>query len=130
MENTKPFLIHEEDCPLEGWDDPNRGNAKWKTLISGDRTPSVSLTVGTAEVAAGHGTPYRKHKHAHPEVYYFLAGEGRVWVDGQEYQVKTGSTLFIPGSSEHAVCNPGSVPLKLLYIFAADSFSDVEYKVS
>ena len=130
MKDVRPFLIEEEDCPLEGWDDPTRGTATWKTLISADRTPTDSLTVGTAEVPSDSGIPYRKHRHAHPEVYYILEGEGRVWIDGEEYAVKTGSTLFIPGSSEHAVCNPGKRPLKLLYVFPAGAFDEVEYEFS
>ena len=128
MNETKPFLIHEDECPLESWDDPARGNATWKTLISADRSPTESLTVGTAKVDPGEGTPYRLHRHAHPEVYYVLEGEGHVWVDGEEFQVRAGSALFIPGSSEHGLHNSGSVPLRLLYIFPAEKFEEVEYE--
>ena len=128
MKETRPFLIHEDDCATESWDDPEHGNARWKTLISADRSPTESLTVGTAEVQPGDGKPYRVHRHPHPEVYYVLAGEGLVWVDGQEFPVRSGSTLFIPGSAEHALHNSGSVPLRLLYVFPAEAFHEVEYE--
>jgi oxalate decarboxylase/phosphoglucose isomerase-like protein (cupin superfamily) len=41
--------------------------------------------------------------------------------------VRTGDAVFIPGNAEHVAVNTGAEPLRLLYFFAADSFTDIEY---
>ncbi len=122
-----PVLIHAEDCELEGWDDPVRGRVNWRTLLSVDRTPSDSLTCGVAEIPPADSETFNTHQHAQAEVYYFLAGEGIVMVDGIEHRVKEGSTLFIPSNAEHGVRNTGTELLRLFYVFAVDSFEDVTY---
>ena len=35
--------------------------------------------------------------------------------------------LFIPGDVRHGVRNIGQLPLRLFYVFAVDSFSEVHY---
>jgi mannose-6-phosphate isomerase-like protein (cupin superfamily) len=60
-------------------------------------------------------------------VYYFLSGTGHVVVNGTRRDVRTGDAVFIPGNSEHVAVNTGTEPLRLLYFFAADSFTDIEY---
>ena len=124
---AKPFAVHERDVPIEGGkDDPNLG-VEWRTLLSGDRTPTAGLTLGVAELAPG-DAPLRIHRHAQAEAYYFLSGSGIAHIDGDEFSVSAGSTLFIPGGARHAVSNTGSEPLRLVYVFPTDSFSDVHYE--
>lgn len=121
----QPFVIQEQDCPLEGWSESGRGAVVWRTLISGDRAPSEALTLGVAEVAE---TDLHLHRHAQPEAYYVLSGEGRLQIDGVDYRLSSGSTAFIPGGALHGACRVGASPLKLLYVFATDSFEDVQYE--
>jgi mannose-6-phosphate isomerase-like protein (cupin superfamily) len=71
--------------------------------------------------------PERGHMHAQSEVYYFLSGTGHVVVNGSRRDVRTGDAVFIPGNAEHVAVNTGTEPLRLLYFFAADSFTDIEY---
>ena len=59
--------------------------------------------------------------------YYFLSGIGRVHIDGVETDVKSGMSVWIPAHAEHFCHNTGAEPLKLLFIFARDKFSDVHY---
>jgi oxalate decarboxylase/phosphoglucose isomerase-like protein (cupin superfamily) len=49
-------------------------------------------------------------------------------VNGDRRDVRTGDAVFIPGDAEHVAVNTGNEPLRLLYFFAADSFSDIIYK--
>jgi len=49
-------------------------------------------------------------------------------INDQEYAVKKGSTIYIPSNDTHCLINCGDVPLRLFYVFAADSFSDIEYE--
>ena len=47
---AKPVVVHEQDLPLESWSDESRARVQWRTLLSGDRTPTRSLTMGVAEL--------------------------------------------------------------------------------
>ena len=97
----------------------------YKTLISGDLTRSEALTVGVAKLAPG-GT-LSKHHHTQAEVYLVLAGEGLVRVGDRVRSVRAGSTVFVPGDVVHSCENTGAYELRLAYVFAANSFEDVEY---
>jgi mannose-6-phosphate isomerase-like protein (cupin superfamily) len=127
MSTPKPFLVQEESCEVEGWDDPVMGKVVWRTLLSGDRTPSSRLTVGVAEIGPGHPEAYFPHRHEPPEVYYILSGEGVVTIDGEDFPLRAGSTVFIPANAWHGTRNTGAETLRLLYAFPVDSFSDVAY---
>jgi mannose-6-phosphate isomerase-like protein (cupin superfamily) len=85
------------------------------------------MTLGVVEIAPGNPDLSYPHRHAQPEVYYVLSGIGVVTVDGNQHPVRPGTTLFIPGDSEHGVRNTGTEVLRLLYVFAVDSFDEVQY---
>lgn len=48
-------------------------------------------------------------------------------IDGEDFPVRAGSTVFIPGNAWHGTRSIGTETLRLLYAFAVDSFSDVAY---
>ena len=58
----------------------------------------------------------------------WAAGSGEVVVNGEATPVTAGDAVFIPGDAEHVAVNTGDVPLRLLYVFATDSFADVVYR--
>ena len=128
MSEIQPVVVHEEACEVEGWDDPVMGKVIWRTLLSGDRTPTSHLTVGVAEIGPGNSNAYHPHRHQPPEVYYILSGEGVVTIAGVDHAVRPGATVFIPGNAWHGTRNTGSETLRLLYAFAVDSFADVAYE--
>jgi quercetin dioxygenase-like cupin family protein len=123
-----PTVVNETDLPEEAWNDPVRGMVTWRTLLSGDRTPTEALTIGVAEVTEQAGGEARLHRHAQTEAYYILSGRGVLHVAGEEHPLKAGSTAFIPGGAWHAARATGPEPLRLLYVFAADSFADIVYE--
>ncbi len=125
----RPTVIHEDLCALEAWDEPDRARVRWRTLLSADRTPTGSLTLGIAELPPGPGAR-RLHRHPQVEAYYVVAGEGLVVVDGEEHPVRPGSAVFIPGDVEHGAINTGETTLRLLYVFPVDAFEEVEYRFS
>jgi mannose-6-phosphate isomerase-like protein (cupin superfamily) len=127
MGPPRGVVVQESACPLEGWDDEVRGKLVWRTLLSGDRTPTSQLTLGVTEVGPGQPSPFSPHRHAPAEIYYVLSGEGSVHLDGVEHPLRAGTSVFIPGNTWHGARNTGSEPLRLLYVFAADSFADVQY---
>jgi quercetin dioxygenase-like cupin family protein len=127
MSEPQGVVVQEESCPLEGWDDAIRGKVAWRTLLSGDRTPTSQLTLGVTELGPGQPSPFLPHRHAQAEIYYVLSGEGVVTIDGAEHALRAGSSVFIPGNALHGARNTGREVLRMLYVFAADSFSDVQY---
>jgi quercetin dioxygenase-like cupin family protein len=120
-------VVHEGELPAERWDDGRAPHLSWRTLLSADRVPTDSMTAGIAVLQPGPAVS-GMHRHAPAEVYHFLAGRGILTVDGADHEVSAGSTAFIPGGAWHDVRNTGDDELRLLYVFAVDSFTDVEYE--
>ena len=127
MAKIKPVILHEAGCQ-DSWDDEMHGRIKWRTLISNEYTPTAALTAGVAEILPG--DQLKDHRHAPPELYYFLSGEGVASIEGVEYPVKVDTTVFIPGNATHGIRNTGQTTLRLFYVFAVNSFSEVEYAFS
>jgi mannose-6-phosphate isomerase-like protein (cupin superfamily) len=125
---NNPFVLHESDAPLDGWDDPLRGRIRWRTLFSKGGTPTDGITCGVADL--GPGDWLGLHRHAPPEIYYVLSGAGVVTLNGVETAVKAGSAVFIPGMAEHGVRQTGMAVLRFFYGFPVDSFDNVEYLFS
>ena len=123
----KPIFRCVENCETQEWNHPHRGYVKWWELINGDMMPTTGITIGIAEVPVGVSSPKRGHTHDAEEVYYFLSGIGKVHVDGVDTDVNPGTAVWIPAHAEHFCHNMGTEPLKLLFIFARDKFSDVHY---
>jgi mannose-6-phosphate isomerase-like protein (cupin superfamily) len=65
-------------------------------------------------------------EHYHPrseELYYFVAGEGRMRLDGDEAPVAAGDCVVIPPGTPHKLWNTGTAPLVLLCC-CAPAYSD------
>jgi quercetin dioxygenase-like cupin family protein len=121
-------VLHDSAVPLERWSDPVRGEVGFRTLFGDDATATASVTAGVTEMEPGDWLG--RHRHAPAEIYYVLAGEGTMELDGEQHAVRTGSAVFIPGDLEHGIRNTGSERLRFFYAFAADSFADIEYRFS
>ncbi|MEF8942919.1 MAG: cupin domain-containing protein [Desulfohalobiaceae bacterium] len=124
-DEQRPVVLHEAECD-EGWNNGRPGRVAWRTLFSSERTPTESLTAGVGEI--GPGNRLKAHQHTPPEVYHVLAGEGTVLIREEEYHVKPGTAVFIPGNAVHGLRNTGPDTLRFLYVFAADSFDEVDYR--
>ncbi len=115
------------DSPVDSWSSPERGAVTWWEFFGGDTTPTDELTVGLAEVPPGSISPARGHHHDAAEVYFIVSGIGEVVVDGVATAVGPGTAIWIPADVEHFARTSGPDPLRLLYVFARDRFSDVHY---
>ncbi len=121
-------VARESDRECESWsaeEAAGRGRVVWKTLFSRGRTPTDALTVGVARIAPG--DELGRHRHAEPEIYLVLEGVATVAVGEEEHEVEAGAAIFIPGDAVHACRNAGASDLRFAYVFATDSFEDVEY---
>lgn len=125
---VRATVVRESACELEGGTGTPHGELLWRTLVSGDRTPTEALTVGVADVAPGSAGSTRPHRHAQAEVYYTLSGRGVVRVDGVEHALSPGTTVFIPGHATHHAWNTGVETLRILYVFACDSIDQIAYE--
>lgn len=122
-----PIIKRVQDVPQHEWDSTTRGTVRWWELVGGDTMPTKEMVVGIAEVPVGAGRPARGHTHEPAEVYYIISGTGEVVVDGETYALRVGDAVWIPPNAEHAAYNVGDEPLKLLYMFAKDKFSEITY---
>ena len=128
---AEPTITHGAGMPWETWREPalaERSPVRWKDLIGRERGASQAISLGVAEIPPG--ATLARHRHAAPEVYYLIAGAGRVEVDGQGYDVAAGAAVFIPGGAEHAFANTGDSPIMFVYVFPVDAFADLVYEFS
>jgi quercetin dioxygenase-like cupin family protein len=122
-----PVVANADHAPLEGGEDPAFGTLRWRTLFSGDRTATAGMTMGVAEF--GPGGTLLPHRHGPAEIYFCLAGQGRVTIDGVPHELTPGVALFIPAEAEHDTV-AGAEGLRFLYVFPRDSFAEVDYRFS
>jgi mannose-6-phosphate isomerase-like protein (cupin superfamily) len=124
--NERGFSTHESEVPMEG-DHAEFADVAWWTLVSGDRTPSAHLTAGVCEIAAG-ADGLELHRHAPAEVYHFLSGSAEVTIGEELHPAATGTTMYIPGNTWHAIRPIGDQPVRLFYCFPTDAFSPIVYE--
>lgn len=124
---VRAFAIDQAQLNDEGGTDPSFGTATWRTLVSGDRDPSTGLVAGVAQF--GPGGTLNPHRHAPPEIYFGLSGEGVVTIDGVPHRIAPGVAVYLPGNSEHGVV-AGPQGLNFFYTFPVDRFDQVDYRFS
>jgi mannose-6-phosphate isomerase-like protein (cupin superfamily) len=85
-------------------------------------TPARAQSLAEATVEPGAATA----EHYHPrseELYYFVAGEGRMRLGADESAVVAGDCVVIPPGTAHKLLNDGREPLVLLCC-CAPAYSD------
>src|SRR4051794_36057009 len=100
---NEPVIVKESERDWETWPDDQvaeRGAVWWKTLVSGEATPSNALTLGVARVPPG--AELHLHRHEQPEVYFILEGSGAVVGAGSSGEVTAGDGVFLPGDALHS----------------------------
>ena len=128
MDPQQSTVLHEGDVEPGLWDDPIRGLVAFRTLICSRRTATRSMTSGVADLPTNGWLG--RHRHTPAELYYVLDGTGVVVLDGVEHGVRGGSVIFIPSQVEHGLHNVGLTTLRFFYVFALDSFDDIDYRFS
>lgn len=126
---TEPLVVHDADVAWETWSDAWRAAESpviWKDLIGRDRRASHSLSLGVGEIPSG--AHLSLHRHAAPEVYYVLSGEGIVRIEERDHPVAAGDAVFIPGNARHCFFNRGTVSIRFVYVFPVDAFADLVYE--
>ncbi len=103
------FVTHVKDCA---------------EFLAGDHTHLRELLhPAKAGVAVRYSLAYgridpgqrsKRHRLASAEVYYILAGAGRVWIDDDAAGIETGSVVGVPPGATQWVENNGAVALEFL----------------
>ncbi len=84
-------------------------------MLAPEQTVSGRLQVGYTIIYPGCTT--RGHEHPdREEVYYFVRGSGVMVVDGEEFEVTAGDTLYIKPGPFHATRNTTDFPLECFWI--------------
>ncbi len=55
------------------------------------------------------GKAYEPHAHGdHEEIYYIIAGNGEITIDGETQKIRDGDAIYIPAGSVHSIVNNGT----------------------
>lgn len=57
-----------------------------------------------------------KHSHPWPHINYILGGQGRLHLDGTDYELGAGSYAYVPAGALHQFLNIGSEEFRFLCI--------------
>jgi mannose-6-phosphate isomerase-like protein (cupin superfamily) len=93
-----------------------------RELAGPARTPARHQSLAEATLDSGGETA----EHYHPqseELYYFVAGEGRMRLAEEEIEIGVGDCVVIPPGTPHKLWNTGPGPLVLLCC-CAPAYSD------
>jgi mannose-6-phosphate isomerase-like protein (cupin superfamily) len=84
-----------------------------RELIHPDSHPARNQSLAEASLQPGQRTALHRHRQSE-EIYYVLAGSGRMILDSDEFSVSAGDSILIPPGSAHCIANTGIEALRLL----------------
>ena len=77
---------------------------------------SLALRYSLAHAVVKPGDTTWSHKLTTSEVYYIIAGEGIMHIDGEDAPVRPGSTVYIPPMARQNITNCGKTDLTFICI--------------
>ena len=105
------FTKHETESPIMLAGDKTH----LQELLHPGRDP-VNIGYSLAKATLMPGESSLPHKLDSTEVYYFIKGFGKAYIDQNEIPVEKGSMVFIPAGTNQHVVNSGSSELVFLCI--------------
>ena len=84
-----------------------------RELMHPARHACCAQSLAEASVEPGAATALHRHA-ATEELYYILAGTGRMTLGAREFMVSTGDTICIAPGTAHRIHNTGSCRLRIL----------------
>ena len=123
----KAYTANESEYPweYERGEEGRKEVIRWRTLLSGDRTPTHSISMGTLELPSG--SSLDAHHHAPSEVYFVTEGNGTLLIGTEQRAVRTGDVVYIPGNHVHGVKNTSDEVLKLVWAYPTHTWPEIEY---
>lgn len=90
-----------------------RDNSEIFELFHPQSSDVENLSLALARVAEGEST--RRHYHQNSEeIYYVLAGKGKMFLEGSSGEIYTGDCVYIPPGQKHYLENHGQKELLIL----------------
>jgi mannose-6-phosphate isomerase-like protein (cupin superfamily) len=87
---------------------------------------NAEQSLAEASIAPGSATQLHRH-HRSEEIYFILAGEGRMTLGHERFSIAVGDSVCIPPGTPHCVENHGAATLRILCSCApAYSHADTE----
>lgn len=77
----------------------------------------INIEVWELPPGASEGSHIHEGDNTLEEFYYFLSGEGVMWMDDEETSVSAGDAIMAPPGVDHGFRTTGEIPLKLLIIW-------------
>lgn len=90
-------------------------NTHLRELIHPDKQP-LELRYSLAHAVVPVGKTSIDHALTTSEVYYILAGQGEMYIDGETRSVGPGDAIYIPPHARQFIRNTAQVPLMFLCI--------------
>ncbi|MFN8108621.1 MAG: cupin domain-containing protein [Thermoleophilia bacterium] len=84
-----------------------------RSLLDRSNAPVANHSLAEATLGAGERTT-RHHHRVSEEIYYLVAGEGLMELDGEVAEVRTGDAILIPPGAWHQITASKDGPLRLL----------------
>ncbi len=81
-------------------------------LVAESTVGAKHITTSLVEMEPG--GIQKPHHHKTEQCYVILEGQGVMVVDGEQADVRSGDTIFIPSNSVHSLVNDGTTILKYL----------------
>ena len=106
-------IIHETEVPEV--EHPGRF-MRW--LANQDSLPAKNLSVCVIRVLPGETV---RPAHSHPnseELIYIITGSGKVMIENEVGEVKSGSAILFEQGKIHMLKNTGSIEMKVICFFA------------
>ena len=114
MAHNPEWVQHPKHFPV--WQAPD-GSRRVNLLVSPETCGAGDISAGLFWLHPGHQTQADIHPES-AEIYYVVSGRGKLVMDGQEFRVEKGMTVYIPAGVEHQSFNDGHQDLCYFYAFA------------
>jgi mannose-6-phosphate isomerase-like protein (cupin superfamily) len=89
------------------------GLIRFQRIADRDSLEGMCNFIDLAELPPSTSIGNHTHGADEEEFYLVLAGEGRMWRNGETFDVRAGDLIRNPPSGQHSLSNTGSVPLRL-----------------
>ena len=93
------------------------GAIQVRSFFEGKSRLGTHFHVWELEPGTSEGTHTHQGEGALEEIYYFLQGQGRMWIEDESVTVSAGDAILVPAGIAHGFENNGTVPLRVVLFF-------------
>ena len=93
------------------------GDIKTRGFFHGISRLPITMQMWELDPGVSEGSHTHEGDESLEEIYYFLRGEGVMWVDGHNVPIAAGDAVLVPPGVDHGFRNTGTKPLKLVIVW-------------